>query len=145
MTLKAVNAAIKKEQARIKAEKIKREAQIARGARKAPKLVNMPEPVGNAEQDALAELDAVKQGFRERAKTENERFQNVVDSAYWFAVCFRTREQKERFLQEMKWLEFGDTYLSGDEVAKKMKVRLPKAKFGKTEPKIDKDYADLAL
>jgi len=134
-----------KAMAKAKAQKIKQAAQTAKASKGAPVLVNMPATVGNAERDSLAELDAVKKGFRSRVKVENERFKNVIDSEYWFAVCFRTREQKARFLEAMQWVELGDKYLPGDEIAKRMGIDLPASNIRKTDPKIDEDYARLSI
>ncbi|MEI2416203.1 hypothetical protein V8Z80_08465 [Orrella sp. JC864] len=131
--------------ARAKAQQVREAVQAKKVARANPKLVNMPDPTGDAELDSLADLDEMKRGFRERAKLESSRFMNVTDSEYWFAVCFQTREQKERFLQAMNWIQFGDKYLPGGEIAKLHGIDLPEANFGKTEPKVDKEYAGLAL
>lgn len=131
--------------AKLKAQQARVSVAAKKAARRNPKLVNMPTPTGDAEADSLADLDEVKRGFRERAKAENDRFQNVTDSEYWFAMCFKTREQKERFLVAMNWIQFGDKYLPGDEVAKLMGVDLPQVDLGKTEPRVDKDYAGLSL
>lgn len=131
--------------AKLKAQQAREVAKAKKAARTNPKLVNMPEPTGNAEVDSLADLDEVKRGFRERAKAESQRFQNVTDSEYWFAVCFQTREQKERFLQAMDWIQYGDKYLPGPELAKMQGIDLPEADLGKTEPRIDKDFAALAM
>lgn len=131
--------------AKLKAQQAREAAKVKKAARTNPRLVNMPEPTGNAEVDSLADLDEIKRGFRERAKAENSRFRSATDSEYWFAVCFHTREQKERFLRAMEWIQFGDKYLPGDEIAKLQGVDLPASSLSATLPKIDKDYAGLSL
>lgn len=131
--------------AKLKAQQAGAAAKAKKAARGNPQLVNMPDMTGNAEADCAADLDAVKAGFRARAKTESSRFKNVTDSEYWFAVCFKTREQKERFLQAMNWIQHGDKYLPGDEIAKLQGIGLPDADLGKTEPRIDKDFSARAL
>lgn len=133
------------EQARIKAQQAREAAEYARKAKNNPQLVDMPEYTGDAEVDSRADMDAVKAGFRERAKTENERFRATTDSEYWFAVCFRDRAQKEAFLKAMDWIQYGDKYLPGDKLAKMQGIKLKKSAAKKTEPKIDKDFAGLAL
>lgn len=61
--------------------------------------------------------DALRQ-FKERAAAETKRFADATDSEYWVAVCFHTREDKERFLAEFSLDTVGDKYLDGYEVAK---------------------------
>lgn len=140
--LKAVEA---KEAAKAKTE-LARASAKARKEAQPPKLVNMLDPTGDAEADAMADLDEVQAGFRARAKAENDRFASVTDSEYWFAVCFKTREQKEHFLRVMKWLNLGDKYLPGDLVAKSQGIELPDEDVKlNASPKIDSDYAGLSL
>jgi len=62
--------------------------------------------------------------FEERAKNEQARLQDATDSEFWIAVCFQTREQKEEFLQKTGIAQFGDKYLDGMKVAKKLGVTL---------------------
>jgi len=83
------------------------------------------EKTGNAEQDSKAELSVVLTEFRKKAKEENKRFKQAVDSEFWFAVCFRTREQKEAFLKAMQWITVADKYLDGHKLAKMMGIELP--------------------
>jgi hypothetical protein len=80
---------------------------------------------GDDEQDAARELDAVAKAFRERAKREQERFQRATDSEFWFCVCFKTREQKERFLAALELLAQGDKYIDGEQLARRLKIELP--------------------
>lgn len=127
--------------AKAKAKRARESAELTRMTRKAPALVQMPDPSGDIEVDSLADLDAVQRGFRERAKNEDKRFELVVDSEYWFAVCFQSRAQKERFLMAMKWIELGDKYLDGQEVARLMGVDLPAEQVPfQSTGKIDKDW-----
>lgn len=127
--------------AKQKAAQAKQKAAAQKIARKAPKLVEMPEPTGNPEVDSLADLDEVQRGFRERAKNEDRRFELATDSEYWFAMCFQTREQKEAFLKAMEWFELGDKYIDGQAVAKQMGVELPDADVPyRADGKIDKDW-----
>jgi hypothetical protein len=73
---------------------------------------------GNVEEDAKQELTALQQGFRDRAKREAERFRLATDSEFWIAVCFKSREDKERFLRNAHLLSVGDKYLDGYAVAR---------------------------
>jgi len=53
---------------------------------------------GDLAQDAAAELTALEQGYRDRAKQENNRFRDATDSEYWFAVWFKAGAEKDAFL-----------------------------------------------
>ena len=68
---------------------------------------------GNLEQDTKAELTAAQAAFRDRAKTYKKQRLLVEDSEFWVAVCFRTREDKERFLTDHNLIHLGDKYLNG--------------------------------
>lgn len=80
------------------------------------------EYTGDLPEDSRRELTALQQGFRDRAKREAERFRQATDSEYWFAVCFRSREDKERFLRALHLLAVGDKYLDGYAVARLLRV-----------------------
>ncbi len=88
---------------------------------------NLPTPsdaTGNAELDSLSEMSEVLTGFRERAQAEQQRYWDAVDSEYWVALCFQTREQKEEFLQKLSLLPLGDKYLDGMAVAQVLGITL---------------------
>lgn len=78
---------------------------------------------GDLEVDAARELVALESAFRERRKREDARFRDVTDSEYWFAVCFRTRADKEKFLAAVGGLR-GDKYLSGYELARRLGIEV---------------------
>ncbi|WP_181771273.1 hypothetical protein [Amycolatopsis pittospori] len=80
------------------------------------------EYTGDVPEDSRRELTALQQGFRDRAKREAERFRLATDSEYWIAVCFKTREDKEKFLRNAKLLPIGDKYMDGYAVAKVLGV-----------------------
>ncbi len=100
-----------------------------------------PEPVAdplaaveytdNLEEDSARELSALEQGIRDRAAAERDRFREATDTEYWFAVCFRTREDKEAFLERYDLYEKGDKYLLGPELDKAIEKHVAKAKKGK--------------
>lgn len=72
------------------------------------------EYTGNNETDSKKELDAIAEGWRQRKDMEADRFEETTDSEYWFAVCFKTRGDKEAFLNQIKQLQWlGDKYLNG--------------------------------
>ncbi len=80
------------------------------------------EYTGDLPEDSRKELNALQQGFRDRAKREAERFRLATDSEYWIAVCFKTREDKEKFLRNAKLLPIGDKYMDGYAVARALGV-----------------------
>ncbi|MBF1221576.1 MAG: hypothetical protein HXM21_00200 [Haemophilus influenzae] len=131
-----------KEQAMIKKRQAK-EAAAVRKRQQAKKYIELPEETGDVEKDSEAELDALQKGFRDAIKREDKRFELATDSEYWFCVCFQSREQCNAFLKAMDLLEIGDKYLDGQEVAKKLGVKLPEANIPyRTEGKIDKAYLE---
>jgi hypothetical protein len=108
-----------------------------------PKLVAMPEPTGDTEADAKADLDALAGGFRERAKAEARRFELATDSEYWCCLCFQTREQKEAFLGALNLLLHGDKYIDGRVVAKQLGITLPAADVPfNTSAKVDPTWVE---
>lgn len=76
------------------------------------------------EDDASEELAALKKGFEDRAKAERKRFKQAVDSEFWFAVCFKSREEKEEFLQKIgvKKKLMGDKYIDGHKLGQVLGV-----------------------
>ena len=114
-----------KEAARLKKVVVKEKAARSKAAKKMPQLVTLPKMTGDVEKDSLADLDAVQAGFRQRAKTENNRFELTTDSEYWVAVCFQTREQKEFLLKAMQLFEHGDKYIDGQVLAERLGIALP--------------------
>ena len=96
------------------------------------------------EQAATQEVSSVLAAFKARAKAEQERFNLVTDSEYWCAVCFQTREQKEAFLDALKVLQYGDKYIDGLVLAKKLGIALPPAEVPyNTSARIDPKFAAL--
>ncbi|WP_461004577.1 hypothetical protein [Trueperella pyogenes] len=85
---------------------------------------NTPDPLKDVEytgdlgKDAASELTAMQKAYRERAKAEEDRFKNATDSEFWFAVCFKTREHKERFIQAINAAHLGDKYLDGHQLSR---------------------------
>lgn len=131
-TLKAeakAKALAMKEVARQKAVDLKDGVERMKALKKTPNpvYVQMPEPTGNAEADALADLSELQSGFRKRAQDESARFALAVDTEYWACVCFQTREQKEYFFAALNLLQLGDKYIDGLAAAKQLGITLPKA------------------
>lgn len=78
----------------------------------------------NVEVDSAAELDALAKSFRGRRDAEAKRFEQATDSEYWFAVCFRTRADKDAFLAAIKATRLGDKYIDGHALARLLDVPL---------------------
>ena len=76
--------------------------------------------------DAAKEMSALQAGFKSRAQKEKKRFEQATDSEFWFAVCFKSREEKEAFLKAMKISKrlMGDKYIDGHMWAKMLDVDL---------------------
>lgn len=72
-------------------------------------------------------------GFMQRAKAENDRMMLAVDSEFWFAVAFQTREQKEAFLAAFKerfnFPSDDDKYIDGWQFAKALGLTIPRAEM----------------
>lgn len=102
----------------------------SRGLGRRPKYTLEPDPLkaveytGDLQKDAATEISALEQGYRDRAKEEAARFKRATDSEYWVAVCFDSREEKDRFLQRAGLADIGDKYLDGREVANRLSVDL---------------------
>ena len=79
----------------------------------------------NIEEETAEETSEVLKQFNKRHHDEQDRMKYVLDSEYWFCVCFQSRDQKERFLAAMDWAKHGDKYLDGTELAKQNKIELP--------------------
>lgn len=91
---------------------------------KAPDPLADVQYTGNVETDTAAEIAAIDTAYRDRAKQERERFKNATDSEYWFAVCFKTRDDKEKFLTELGAIMLGDKYIDGHQLAKQLGIEL---------------------
>ena len=94
-----------------------------------------------AEQQKV-ELSDVLKKFKAQAKEEQKIFLENVDSEYWIAICFQSREQKEEFLRLAGWLKYGDKYLDGLEIAEKMKIKIKHLTPKLRKVRIDKDWAE---
>lgn len=92
-----------------------------------PRVLDGVEATGDLEADALAELDAVQAGFRERRQRESERYELAVYADYWTCLCFATKAQRDTFLRAVGWpdLDGGKRYLDGRAVARHMGVEIP--------------------
>jgi len=101
--------------------------------------------VTEMEKMAASEISEVLKGFIGRGVREEQRFWDAVDSEYWFAVCFQTREQKDEFLEKSKMVELGDKYIDGMALARMLGIKLVSRVPDMPRPKVDTDYAEMAL
>jgi hypothetical protein len=92
-------------------------------------------------EEAISETLAA---FKKRRKDEAARIDNALDSEYWFAVCFLSREQKEAFLKALGWDSQGDKYLDGTLIAEKLGIVLPTVDLRFVKAKPDKRLNELS-
>ena len=92
---------------------------------KAKRKLSTPQPFEAANVSAEREINSLKAAFIERSDKENARYTQAVDSEYWFAVCFQSREQKNEFLKASGLHLWGNKYLDGKHVAAKLGIALP--------------------
>jgi hypothetical protein len=58
------------------------------------------EYTGDLPADSRAELNAVQQGFQDRAKREEERFRLATDAEYWLILYFKSARTRRRSSSE---------------------------------------------
>lgn len=85
------------------------------------------EYTGYLDEDLGEEMSALQRGFEDRAKKERKRAQNATDSGFWFAVYFRSREDKDAFLKAMQLSPkiYGYTFINGHKWARAKGIDLP--------------------
>lgn len=81
-------------------------------------------------------------GFMDRMKKEAARKNDAVDTEHWIAICFQTRVQKEQFLRALGWIDLGDKYLDGRELAAQMGIALADGPI-RSQPRSAGSIADL--
>lgn len=104
----------------------------SKGKRSPFAAAGAPDPLANVvycdppdlEADSAAELSALQSAFKARTKREAKRFRDVTDSEYWVAMCFQTREDKDRFLRALNLIQLGDKYIDGHKAAQLLGVDL---------------------
>ena len=74
---------------------------------------DIPTPADAAPVEAV---DPQHQGFRDRAKREDERFLLATDTEFWLAFCFRKAGQPARFAERFG-LQLSGRYLPGPDLA----------------------------
>ena len=83
------------------------------------------EYTGDAEVDALTEIDGYRSAFYKAEREKLDLFRTLLlDTEYYAILCFQSRAQKEEFLGKIGWLDLGDKYLDGLKVAERLKVEI---------------------
>jgi hypothetical protein len=103
---------------------------------------------GTTEEVSKAELEALQVAFEKRrdskANAVTEWMNSALDSEYWCAFCFQTREQKEQFLRLAGLIGLGDKYLDGRKAANLLGYPVDPAESRQRPLRVDKRYAKLA-
>jgi hypothetical protein len=91
----------------------------------------MPEIDWSISKKAKKEKLSIDQisGMAKRAVQESERFNDATDSSFYCSLVFQTSEQREAFVEAMKWIDYCDDedpcYIDGVSVARSMGIALP--------------------
>lgn len=79
----------------------------------------------DVEADTNAELDALQAAIIREKKERRDAFRELVDTGFWFAACFQSREQKNKFFELMGWDDLLDSqYVNGLDMAGRLGVEL---------------------
>lgn len=82
------------------------------------------ETTGNAEEDSVTELDALAEGFRSRREREDARFKDATDSGYYFAVVFRSNEDRDDLLKQLGIGLEDSWWTNGYELARRLGIEI---------------------
>jgi hypothetical protein len=74
------------------------------------------------EKEQAATVQEIHDKFAASVKKELVDFRALTDTEYWFAVCFRTREQKEAFLAAIGQPAGENKYLNGETLAVRLGI-----------------------
>ena len=74
--------------------------------------------------DLKATAESLKSDFIKGIQESQKKFQQEMDTEFFFCVAFQNREQKEAFLKQTNLIQHGDKYLNGLKVAKTLGVNL---------------------
>lgn len=102
-------------------------------------------PTGSLQGDVDAEFEAIDQGFRDRMKQEEQRFDAATGSGEYFIVCFANGEQCGAFLAQLAAkvssikLDTDDLVVDGRDLARALGFAIPPAKAVGKLGKIDPD------
>ncbi len=115
-----------------------------------PSLVRAKDPLkgvpdtGDVEADSKAEISALEQAFRDRAKEEAARFQGATDTGYYFCIVLEDRAQCDALLAGLGVLGRSDLFVDGRDIAAKLGIELPAATRKPSLGKIDRVFAAMA-
>jgi len=87
-------------------------------------LDSLEYPGDDVEADATAEVSEVLRTIIEERRARRDQYRLMVDTEYWVCLCFQSRQQKDEFLEAVGWVDLGDKYLNGLEVAGRMGVTI---------------------
>ena len=111
--------------------------------REAP--VNEPAGMEAVEQAFNDQLDDALVAFKEKRETEKKRFGDVIDTNYYFVVCFTSNEQMLEFCDKFG-LDKDYKYYDGRTIARKFNKALETADMKAPREKgISKEYAERAM
>lgn len=85
----------------------------------APDPLQGLEYTGDIEADGEAEANAILEAIKREKQLRRDQYRLLVDTEYFFVVCFQSREQKEEYLRLKGWLDLGDKYLNGLAIAER--------------------------
>ena len=74
--------------------------------------------------DLKEKAESLKSDFIKGIQEGQKKFQQEMDTEFFFCVAFQNREQKEEFLKQTNLIQHGDKYLNGLKVAETLGVKL---------------------
>jgi hypothetical protein len=104
-----------------------------------PPFEKIPNPMDgkygdNVQNDVNLEISETLKLFLEAKKERRDAWRLKVDTEYWFAVCFQSREQKNEFLEKMGIIHLGDKYIDGLKLSEKLGVPIKPINLPKRNP-----------
>jgi hypothetical protein len=88
------------------------------------------------------EMSETLKKFKAQKAEEQKTFYENVDSEYWIAICFQSRDQKEAFLEKAGLMQYGDKYLDGMDVAEHMGINIKEMTPKMRKTKISKEWLE---
>jgi len=117
-------------------------AKLAHQEKAKDPLKGLPD-LEDPEKAADQELTALQVGFRERAAQEAARFGEVTASGYYLVLVFQNEDQCDAFADASGVDHKGEVFIDGRDMARAMKIDLPKVETKVSKPNINKKYAGL--
>jgi hypothetical protein len=104
-----------------------------------------PEEDSDFEEESEKIVSKLENEFTRAAKKETKRFQDNVDTEFWAAIYFQSREQKDAFLKAIGAnLDKEDKYVDGCRLAKVMGIEIPPSPKRSARRGISQDFIDLS-